>query len=416
MKTYTLDDFAKVESVKKLVSDSIHLDALPPIDEVKALAHWSTEMLEKFNRPGVYFERKPDGSKEDRSAAMAELAYMGTERGFTDEQIAAVLYDADERWGKYRTRNDRHRRLVDFINRARQKHGYSPMPGVSMVSLIESANQSAPIMGESKLVYGFTEFVDAEFRIEWTLDQLLAQGGLGLVTGFPGTGKTQFCIAVGAHLAIGAEKFLKWDNLGGAKKVLFLSLEMGAAPLNHFMGIIGKGYDEKVKLNRNFLVAPFGAPMPLDTVEGQTFLDQLMTDYMPDIVVVDSLQKISSKELTDEQAVKTLIHYLSSVRSKFKCSMLVIHHNRKKPNDGQKKGVELSDVYGSTYITTDVDFVLSLRVEEQNLLQVETLKNRLGKVLDPFQIVRDDETLGFSLDLSKLHQQYGGGRVGAPGI
>lgn len=416
MKTYSLDDFAKVQPVKKLVSDSIDLGKLPPIDEVKALAHWSTEMLEKFNRPGVYFERKPDGTKEDRSAAMAELAYLGTERGFTDEQIAAVLYDADERWGKYKNRNDRHRRLVDFINRARQKHGYAGPPEVSMVSLITSANQSAPIMGESKLVYGFTEFVDAEFRIEWTLDQLLAQGGLGLVTGFPGTGKTQFCIAVGAHLAIGEPKFLKWDNLGGAKKVLFLSLEMGAAPLNHFMGIIGKGYTEKTKLNRNFLVAPFGAPMPLDTIEGQTFLDQLMTDYMPDIVIVDSLQKISSKELTDEQAVKTLIHYLSSVRSKFKCSMLVIHHNRKKPNDGQKKGVELSDVYGSTYITTDVDFVLSLRVEEQNLLQVETLKNRLGKVLDPFQIVRDDETLGFGLDLSKLHENYGGGRVGAPGI
>lgn len=416
MKTYSLDDFAKVESVKKLVSDSIHLDRLPSIDEVKALAHWSGEMLEKFNRPGVYFERKPDGSKEDRSAAMAELAYLGTERGFTDEQIAAVLYDVDERWGKYRTRNDRHRRLVDFINRARQKHGYTGLPDVSMAHLIESANQSAPIMGESKLVYGFTEFVDAEFRIEWTLDQLLAQGGLGLITGFPGTGKTQFSIAVGAHLAIGEQKFLKWDNIGGAKKVLFLSLEMGAAPLNHFMGTIGKGYTEKVKLNRNFLVAPFGAPMPLDTVEGQTFLDQLMTDYMPDVVIVDSLQKISSKELTDEQAVKTLIHYLSSVRSKFKCSMLIIHHNRKKPNDGQKKGVELSDVYGSTYITTDVDFVLSLRVEEQNLLQVDTLKNRLGKVLDPFQIVRDDETLGFSLDLSKLHEQYGGGRSGAPGI
>lgn len=416
MKTYSLDDFAKVESVKKLVSDSIHLDRLPSIDEVKALAHWSGEMLEKFNRPGVYFERKPDGSKEDRSAAMAELAYLGTERGFTDEQIAAVLYDVDERWGKYRTRNDRHRRLVDFINRARQKHGYTGLPDVSMAHLIESANQSAPIMGESKLVYGFTEFVDAEFRIEWTLDQLLAQGGLGLITGFPGTGKTQFSIAVGAHLAIGEQKFLKWDNIGGAKKVLFLSLEMGAAPLNHFMGTIGKGYTEKVKLNRNFLVAPFGAPMPLDTIEGQTFLDQLMTDYMPDVVIVDSLQKISSKELTDEQAVKTLIHYLSSVRSKFKCSMLIIHHNRKKPNDGQKKGVELSDVYGSTYITTDVDFVLSLRVEEQNLLQVDTLKNRLGKVLDPFQIVRDDETLGFSLDLSKLHEQYGGGRSGAPGI
>jgi hypothetical protein len=331
-----------------------------------------------------------------------------------DENIAAMLYDADDRWGKYKHRNDRERRLIDFVNRARQKHGYNAVENVDLTSLIASANQTAILMGESKLVYGFTEFVSAEFKISWTLDQLLAQGGFGLITGFPGTGKTQFSIALGAHLALGNERFLKWDNIGGSKKVMFLSLEMGAAPLNHFMGLIGKGYTNPVKLDRNFLVAPFGTPMPLDTPEGQAFLDRLMSDHMPDVLIVDSLQKISSKELTDEQAVKTLVHYLSTVRSKYNCSMLVIHHNRKKPNDGQKKGVELSDVYGSTYITTDVDFVLSLKVEETDVLQVDILKNRLGRMLDPFIITRN-EHLGFHTDLSSLHTQFGG-PSGAPGI
>lgn len=414
MRTYSLDDFAEVKSVKQIVTDKIKLSELPPIEEVMALATWTSELLDKFNRPGEFFERQKDGTKHDRSGAMAELAYMGTELGWQDEHIAAMLYDADERWGKYKHRNDRDRRLVDFINRARAKHGYNAPANVDLTSLIASANQTATLVGESKLVYGFTEFVSAEFKIEWTLDQLLAQGGFGLVTGFPGTGKTQFCIAVGAHLALGTEKFLKWDNLGGSKKVMFLSLEMGAAPLNHFMGLIGKGYDNPNTLNRNFLVAPFGTPMPLDTPEGQAFLDRLMADYMPDVLIIDSLQKISSKELTDEQAVKTLVHYLATVRSKYNCSMLVIHHNRKKPNDGQKKGVELSDVYGSTYITTDVDFVLSLKVEETDVLQVDTLKNRLGKVLDPFLITRD-EHLGFHTDLSSLREQFGG-PLGAPGI
>lgn len=408
MKTYVLDDFAHIEPVQRHVSALLELGNLPAIDEVKALARWTEDLLEKFNRPGEYFLPQPDGTKKDRSAAMAELAYMGTEQGWTDEQIAAMLYDADDRWGKYKKRRDRERRITDFINRARQKHGYNTPGNVDIKSLIASANQSAPVVGESKLVYGFTEFVDAEFRIEWLLDGLLAQGGLGLVTGFPGTGKTQFSIAVGAHLALGTSEFLKWDNIGGSKKVLFLSLEMGAAPLNHFMGSIAKGYDDKVKLNRNFLVAPFGTPMPLDAPEGQAFFDTLMADHMPDVVVIDSLQKISSKELTDEQAVKSLIHYLSGVRAKYNSAMLIIHHNRKKPNDGQKKGVELSDVYGSTYITTDVDFVLSLKTEEANVLQVDTLKNRLGRVLDPFTITRNEETLGFSTDLSHFKERFSG--------
>jgi predicted ATP-dependent serine protease len=373
------------------------------LEDVRTLATWTPELLDKFNRDHNHFAGPP---KKDRSAAMSELAHMGAELGWSDENIAAVLYDADDRWGKYKYRRDRDRRITDFINRARQKHGYNSLQNVDLARMIQSANQTAPVMGESKLIYGYQDFVDAEFKIEWILSGLLAQGGFGLITGYPGTGKTQFSIALGAHMALGSKKFLTWDNVAGNKKVLFLSLEMSAAPLNHFMATIGKGYDDKNTLNRNFLVAPFGTPINLDTPEGQIFFDQIMNDHMPDILVIDSLQKISSKELTDEQAVKNLIHYLSTVRAKYSCAMLMIHHNRKKANDGQKKGVELSDVYGSTYITTDVDFVVSLRTIDGNLLQVDTLKNRLGPTFEPFNITRNPDDLSFTTDLGNIFNQF----------
>jgi archaellum biogenesis ATPase FlaH len=400
---YSLDDFAHIPAARKIVSTELVLGELPSIDDVKALAKWTPELLEKFNRDASYFAGPP---KRDRSAAMSELAHMGAELGWSDENIASVLYNADDRWGKYKHRRDRERRLTDFINRARQKHGYNSLENVDLAKLISSANQSAPVMGESKLVYGYQDFVEAEFHIEWVLKGLLAQGGFGLITGYPGTGKTQFSIALGAHMALGNPKFLTWDNVAGNKKVLFLSLEMSAAPLNHFMATIGEAYSDKNTLNRNFLVAPFGTPINLDTPEGQIFFDQIMNEHMPDILVIDSLQKISSKELTDEQAVKNLIHYLSVVRAKYSCAMLMIHHNRKKPNDGQKKGVELSDVYGSTYITTDVDFVVSLRTVEGDLLQVDTLKNRLGPTFEPFNITRNPENLSFSTDLGNIFEQF----------
>jgi predicted ATP-dependent serine protease len=400
---YGLEDFTHIPSARKIVSTDLVIGELPSLDDVKVLAKWTPELLDKFNRDASYFAGPP---KRDRSAAMSELAHLGAELGWSDENIAVVLYDADDRWGKYKHRRDRERRVTDFINRARQKHGYNSLENVDLTKLINSANQSAPVMGESKLVYGYQDFVDAEFKIEWVLSGLLAQGGFGLITGYPGTGKTQFSIALGAHMALGEKKFLTWDNVAGNKKVLFLSLEMSAAPLNHFMGTIGKGYDDKNTLNRNFLVAPFGTPINLDTPEGQVFFDQIMNDHMPDILIIDSLQKIGSKELTDEQAVKTLIHYLATVRAKYSCAMVMIHHNRKKANDGQKKGVELSDVYGSTYITTDVDFVLSLKVVEGNLLQVDTLKNRLGPTFDAFNITRNPDNLSFTTDMGNIFNQF----------
>ena len=404
MKTqYSLDDFAHIAAARKIVSTDLVLGELPALEDVKALATWTPEFLDKFNRDSKYFAGPP---KKDRSAAMSELAHMGAELGWPDEHIAAALYDADDRWGKYKYRRDRDRRITDFINRARQKHGYNALQNVDLTRMIESANQTTPVMGESKLIYGYQDFVDAEFKIEWILQGLLAQGGFGLITGYPGTGKTQFSIALGAHMALGSDKFLTWDNVAGSKKVLFLSLEMSAAPLNHFMATIGKGYTDKNTLNRNFLVAPFGTPINLDTPEGQIFFDQIMNDHMPDILVIDSLQKVSSKELTDEQAVKNLIHYLANVRAKYSCAMLMIHHNRKKPNDGQKKGVELSDVYGSTYITTDVDFVVSLKTVDSDLLQIDTLKNRLGPTFEPFNVTRNPEDLSFTTDLGNIFNQF----------
>lgn len=414
MKTYNLDDFGHVTSAKVVVSNKVLEEAMPTIDEVRTLAKWTTDMNDLFNttrEQAIMVD--DDGSKLfDRSSAMARMAYYGAEQGWTDPQIMAVLVDIDNRWGKYTARRDRETRfLIPLIDRARQKHGYSgSLSDLAMSALLQ---QQKPVDGgeATKMVWGFDDFVNTEFKINWMLEDLFATGGFGLLVAHPGVGKTTLAIQMGAQLALGHEKFLKWNNVGGAKKVLLLSLEMGKPPLNHFLSLIANSYPDKKTLNRNFLVAPFGTPIPLDTEQGQQFLSNLMDEYMPDVLIIDSLQKISSKELTDEQAVKSLIHYLSNIRAKYNTSLLVIHHNRKKPNDAQKKSVELSDVYGSTYIATDADFVMNLHATTQENVAVTMIKNRLGPTPEPFEIHRD-EYLTFGMDFDKLQQQFGRGDSG----
>jgi KaiC/GvpD/RAD55 family RecA-like ATPase len=409
MKTYSITDFGHITSAKVLVSTKVMDEPLPSIDEVKTLAKWTADMSELFNttREQAIMTDDDGGKLFDRSTAMARMAYYGAEQGWTDPQIMAVLVDVDNRWGKYVTRRDREARyLIPLIDRARQKHGYSgSLTDLAMSALL---TQQKPTDGAeaTKMVWGFDDFVNEEFHISWMLEDLFAVGGFGLLVAHPGVGKTTLAIQMGAQLALGQERFLKWNNIGGAKKVLLLSLEMGKPPLNHFLGLISNSYPDKKTLNRNFLVAPFGQPIPLDTEQGQQFLSNLMDEYMPDVLIIDSLQKISSKELTDEQAVKNLIHYLSTVRNKYNTSLLVIHHNRKKPNDAQKKSVELSDVYGSTYIATDADFVINLHATTQENVAVTMIKNRLGPTIEPFEIHRD-EYLTFGMDFDKLQQQFG---------
>lgn len=400
---YSLEDFSQVPSSTQAIKAKISAEDIPAIDEVFALAKWDEELYEKV-RQGA----PTTTNKFDRSSEMAYIAYRGAELGWKDSQIMAVLLDVDSRWKKYVNRRDRDKIIQDFVERARQKVGYTPLGELQFDGLFSEDTQVE--MGPTSTVYGFGDFLETEYHIDWILDGLLQQGGLGLITGWPGTGKTTFCIQMGAYLATNKKQFLHWNNVGSAKKVLFLSLEMAAPPLHHFMTMIGKSYDEPLVLNKNFLVAPLGTPRYLDTEPGQKYLASLLEEYKPDVLIIDSLQKVTSKELTDEVATKDLMNFLSVVRQRFDVAVLFVHHNRKKGSDAQAKGVELSDVYGSVYITAEVDFVVNLKTKDENTLEVDVLKNRLGPTRKTFDITRD-ENLTFSVELENLTSR-GGLRVG----
>jgi hypothetical protein len=400
---YSLDDFAAVKSTKTYIRSDLDVDTLPSIDDVEKLAHWTKDMADLFEVD----RETAKGPEFDRSGALQRMAYEGAEQQWENEQILAVLLHLDDRWQKYSTRRDRlSRYLIPMVDRARSKLGYD---GLDYDLQGITGGRTEVVEDDHDDIWGFDDFTKADFPIDWQLDGLLAHEGIGLVVGYPGTGKTQFTLGMSCHLALGQEGFLRWTNVGGKRrKVLFMSLEMGRSPLHHFVTQIGKGYDDPRTLNKNLLLAPLGVPIALDKKEGVAYLSNLLETYQPDVVVFDSLQRMLSKELTDEVTVKTLFDTLALVRQKYECSMVIVHHHRKKSNDGQKKnGVELSDVFGSVYITASVDFVLSLRkVDDQSdLLKVETLKNRLARETSSFEIMRD-ENLAFTEEFETLMKGF----------
>jgi RecA-family ATPase len=108
------------------------------------------------------------------------------------------------------------------------------------------------------------------------------------------------------------------------------------------------------------------------------------------VVILDSLQKIISKEATDESSAKGLMHFLSTLKARYGCSIVVVHHNRKRPNEGKVKHVvSLSDVFGSVFLTAEPDFVVNIDKRGKGEVDIKMLKNRYGPDDHHFVATRD---------------------------
>jgi hypothetical protein len=101
-------------------------------------------------------------------------------------------------------------------------------------------------------------------------------------------------------------------------------------------------------------------------------------------------------DLTDDKAVKPAFDFLKKARNHYEFGLVMVHHHRKKANDAasKKSPNTQSDIYGSYYITAQIDFALDLEELgtdiEYGEISTSLLKNRYSAPIDPFKVVRND--------------------------
>ena len=371
---FTGNEFTALTNAERQILERIKITEVPDISSVLAYGNWSSPMFDLFS---MTQEEASDASPNHRSGSLQRLAYYGAEQGFTDNQIYSILDDADRRWGKYITRSQagRDKILRDTIARARTKIGYLAGDQLMLSGIMGDTETQTE---SPRFMFNYQEFLDAEFKVDWIIEDLMAVSGFGLIVGQPGVGKTRMAIQIGLDLATGREQILTYKNKSGPKRVCFLSLEMSSNPLSLFMHSFDEHYasDSQI-LAKNFIIVPAGQSIPLDQPSGQTVMKNILSTIKPDVLVVDSLQKSVSKPMTDEMAMKEFDQFVTSIRSEFSTAVYFVHHNRKKPNDGYVSAGDLSDVYGSQMLAADVDFVIGL-AKAGTYVKLDEYKNRLS--------------------------------------
>lgn len=352
-------------------------EKIPDIQEVIFKYQFSTPVANLF-RHGV-----PEGQ---RSSGLMSLGYYLAELNMTVEEMLSVLMNADERWGKFKGRNDRLVRLMEIITIARAK--YPPR------------TEGDP--GTPKLQpLGFRTLLATKVELEWVWDGLLQKAGYMLLTGPSGIGKTQFSLGAAHSLALG-KKFLERD-VGGPKRIGFFSLEMGLIDLKYFLMQMGEGYTEVEKdiLEENMHFFPLGEPLYMTKPEVRTEIEELVGDLKLDGIMVDSLGSATDEEVSDEK-FKKFFHWNDQLRMRTGAFTWYIHHHRKASGDNKKPN-KLSDVYGSQYITSYATSVLCLwEGSIANTTQLIPLKVRLAPKPPQFNMHKDG-----NLQFTKLTPKIG---------
>jgi len=347
----------------------------------------ATDVIAKYQFGSVAWNLFKNGVPEgQRSEGEMALGYYLAEMGMNDQEIFSVLLNADNRWGKFKNRQDQYVRLSEIVSVARKKYPYK---GAHF-------DTTGTASGDSLLKgIGFVSFLQTEYNFEWLLEGWIQKNGYGLLTGLSGVGKTQFSLDMAMHLATGTD-FLG-RKVERPIRMGFLSLEMGGPDLQVFSSNQATGWnkDQLDMMEENLIMEAVGEPIYMDTPSGREIVEQWIGDNKLEGVVIDSLGSSVAGELSSEAPAKAIMDWNDHLRQTFDVFTWFLHHHRK-PSGDNKKPNKLGDVYGSHWITARATTVSCLwDFGAGNTLQVIPLKIRLSGDKQPF-FVRRLENLQFT--------------------
>lgn len=370
--THPRDSFKDLPDLPfELIKDN-DIGYVPQALQVILKYEFSTEAAELFQCRLEDLNRDKNTGKPDRSAAMTKLCHFFVEMGMNNAEILGLLYNVDERWGKFRNRPDRKRRLLGIINFCRSRHPVNP---------VEEEIKSA----EHLRVYDFVSFSNTDLQIEWVIPGLIHKKGRALVSGSPGVGKSQLSFRLAEKLAQGLP-FLQWESVR-PMKILFVSMEMPHEELKFITDQMKIGDNEL--LQENLLVMPIGYSVQLTKTLAQAEFAKVVERYEPDGIVFDSLGVGIGGDLDSDKQIMATFEYVKRVLcDRFGVFTWFIHHNRK-AQIGNKKPNKLDDLFGNQFIGAEITTGLNLWTPPgSSNIEVSCLKVRMMEKFKTFNIRR----------------------------
>jgi hypothetical protein len=226
-------------------------------------------------------------------------------------------------------------------------------------------------------------------EVEWLWPSWIPRGMLSLLGATPGAGKSYVALDLAKRI-VNDETWPDGSEIPhqGAN-VVYIDAENIPQIHNE------RAVSWKMNRDRIFLLFPQGEE-PLIDLSQQKFRDLLIEvtfSTNPELVVIDSLGQSSSRGENTVEDVREVLGFLNALAVDFNCSVLLIHHLRKRNPLQTVDSLDIDDFRGSSHIIAMSRSVIGLSIvqtgpelDRNGPRRLEIIKTNLGRYPDPLGV------------------------------
>lgn len=226
-------------------------------------------------------------------------------------------------------------------------------------------------------VISFEELIKKDLPpVKYLLEPIIPEASLSFCFGSPGAFKTNFLLYVALKGADGQDVF---DfKVHRPFRTLWVDEENREIGLKDKITKISNGitfkHPEAVKSNFVAISTGFRLLSPKSAL----WLIETIKEYKIDLVVIDSIAKTFPLSEKDEKDVRQIYNQLSIPIRNLGCSVMLIHHSRKKYQNQTSRGME--DMSGSREFSAMADSVIMIEKMGSNIYKLTQEKSRYSYI------------------------------------